>query len=121
VLPAPPAGEHERDRDPLKKGHAFRVQWTGTTNDVNHYDGSKPTTRVEIEGHVHAGEDGIGKNVGHQFEGIMAENGYYSRDGAIAGPVSALAMKQLASNGQLAPTDLVWKGRGCASGCRLNN
>jgi hypothetical protein len=32
-----------------KKGKMFRVHWTGTTKDVNHYDGSKPTTRVEID------------------------------------------------------------------------
>jgi hypothetical protein len=32
-----------------KKGSKYLVQWTGTTMDVNHYDGSKPKTRVEIE------------------------------------------------------------------------
>jgi hypothetical protein len=28
----------------------FRVRWTGVTTDVNYYDGSKPATRVEIDG-----------------------------------------------------------------------
>jgi len=27
----------------------FHVRWTGTTTDVNYYDGSKPRTRVEID------------------------------------------------------------------------
>jgi hypothetical protein len=31
-------------------GDCFRVRWTGVTQDVNYYDGSKPRTRVEIEG-----------------------------------------------------------------------
>jgi len=29
-------------------GDTFEVRWTGTTTDVNYYDGSKPRTRVEI-------------------------------------------------------------------------
>jgi hypothetical protein len=28
----------------------FEVRWTAVTKDVNHYDGSKPSTKVEIEG-----------------------------------------------------------------------
>jgi hypothetical protein len=28
----------------------FRVLWVGVTQDVNYYDGSKPPTRVEIDG-----------------------------------------------------------------------
>jgi hypothetical protein len=31
-------------------GDRFRVRWTAVTRDVNYYDGSKPPTRVEIEG-----------------------------------------------------------------------
>jgi hypothetical protein len=31
-------------------GNVFHVRWTGTTTDVNYYDGSKPDTKVEIEG-----------------------------------------------------------------------
>jgi hypothetical protein len=31
-----------------KDGDVFKVRWTGTTTDVNYYDGSKPRTRVEI-------------------------------------------------------------------------
>ena len=33
-----------------RQGNLFRVHWCGTTLDVNYYDGSKPDTRVEIEG-----------------------------------------------------------------------
>jgi hypothetical protein len=33
-----------------REGDRFHVRWTGITPDVNHYDGSKPDTRVEIEG-----------------------------------------------------------------------
>jgi hypothetical protein len=33
-----------------RKGDVFHVRWTGTTTDVNHYDGSQPDTRVEIDG-----------------------------------------------------------------------
>lgn len=33
-----------------RAGRSFHVRWTGTTTDVNHYDGSKPETRVEIDG-----------------------------------------------------------------------
>jgi hypothetical protein len=33
-----------------REGNIFRVRWTGTTMDVNHYDGSKPPTKVVIEG-----------------------------------------------------------------------
>jgi hypothetical protein len=32
-----------------KDGDVFHVRWTGTTTDVNYYDGSKPRTRVEID------------------------------------------------------------------------
>src|SRR4051812_11448361 len=39
----------------------------------------------------------------------MSEQWFYSRDGASNGPVSAHELKQLASSGQLAPTDFVWK------------
>jgi hypothetical protein len=31
-------------------GDRFRLRWTATVRDVNYYDGSKPPTRVEIEG-----------------------------------------------------------------------
>jgi hypothetical protein len=31
-------------------GDTFHVHWTGTTTDVNFYDGSKPKTKVEIDG-----------------------------------------------------------------------
>jgi len=31
-----------------RDGDVFQVRWTGTTTDVNYYDGSKPRTRVEI-------------------------------------------------------------------------
>lgn len=33
-----------------RDGDRFRVHWTAVTQDVNYYDGSKPLTRVEIEG-----------------------------------------------------------------------
>ena len=33
-----------------RNGSRFQVRWTGTTMDVNYYDGSKPETKVEIEG-----------------------------------------------------------------------
>ncbi len=33
-----------------REGDRFRVRWTAVTQDVNYYDGSKPQTRVEIEG-----------------------------------------------------------------------
>ena len=33
-----------------RSGDRFRLHWTAVTPDVNHYDGSKPQTRVEIEG-----------------------------------------------------------------------
>jgi hypothetical protein len=39
----------------------------------------------------------------------MSEMWYYNRGGATVGPVSAPDLKQLASSGQLVPTDLVWK------------
>jgi hypothetical protein len=32
-----------------QEGDIFHVYWTGTTTDVNYYDGSKPKTRVEID------------------------------------------------------------------------
>ncbi|MFF9351498.1 hypothetical protein [Streptomyces sp. NPDC014734] len=31
-------------------GERFRLRWSAVTEDVNHYDGSKAPTRVEIEG-----------------------------------------------------------------------
>lgn len=31
-------------------GDRFWLRWTAITQDVNHYDGSKPPTQVEIEG-----------------------------------------------------------------------
>lgn len=31
------------------KGKLFRIRWTGTARDVNHYDGTKPRTRVDID------------------------------------------------------------------------
>ena len=39
----------------------------------------------------------------------MSEQWYYARAGKQAGPVSAAELKQLASAGQLSPTDHVWK------------
>jgi hypothetical protein len=33
-----------------RAGDRFRVRWTAVTQDVNYYDGSKPLTKVEIEG-----------------------------------------------------------------------
>lgn len=39
----------------------------------------------------------------------MAEQWYYSRNGQRQGPVAGAALKQLASSGQLATTDLVWR------------
>jgi WD40 repeat protein len=33
-----------------RAGDRFRLRWTAVATDVNYYDGSKPTTRVEIEG-----------------------------------------------------------------------
>lgn len=33
-----------------QQGDRFRIRWTGETQDVNYYDGSKPLTKVEIEG-----------------------------------------------------------------------
>jgi hypothetical protein len=39
----------------------------------------------------------------------MADEWYYVRQGEEYGPVSAGRLKQLASSGQLQPTDLVWK------------
>lgn len=33
-----------------RDGDRFRLHWTAETEDVIHYDGSKPLTRVEIEG-----------------------------------------------------------------------
>jgi hypothetical protein len=33
-----------------KKKKRYWVKWTGLTTDVNYYDGSKPQTRIEIEG-----------------------------------------------------------------------
>jgi hypothetical protein len=32
-----------------QQGNQFLVHWTGTTTDVNYYDGSKPDTKVEIK------------------------------------------------------------------------
>ena len=34
-----------------QEGNVFHVHWKGTTTDVNFYDGSKPKTRVEIDGY----------------------------------------------------------------------
>ena len=39
----------------------------------------------------------------------MAEQWYYSKQGQRTGPVSEEQLKQLASSGQVQPTDLVWK------------
>jgi hypothetical protein len=33
-----------------RAGDRFRLRWTAVTQDVNYYDGSKPLTKVEIEG-----------------------------------------------------------------------
>jgi hypothetical protein len=32
-----------------QQGNKFLIHWTGTTTDVNYYDGSKPETKVEIK------------------------------------------------------------------------
>ncbi|MFG2628935.1 hypothetical protein [Streptomyces sp. NPDC048473] len=47
--------EHEPLRDNRitvvsRDGDRFRLRWTAVCEDVNFYDGSKPPTRVEIEG-----------------------------------------------------------------------
>jgi hypothetical protein len=47
--------EHEDLRDNRIKvvsrdGNRFLLRWTAVVRDVNHYDGSKPPTKVEIEG-----------------------------------------------------------------------
>ncbi len=39
----------------------------------------------------------------------MSEQWFYSRGGAVVGPVSAVDLKLLASSGQIGPADLVWK------------
>jgi len=39
----------------------------------------------------------------------MAEQWYYGRDGQHAGPVTSQRLKELADNGDLQPSDLVWK------------
>jgi hypothetical protein len=39
----------------------------------------------------------------------MADQWYYAQQGQRQGPVSAQQLKQLASSGQLKPTDQVWK------------
>lgn len=39
----------------------------------------------------------------------MASNWYYAKNGEKYGPISSPALKQLASDGQLSPTDLVWR------------
>lgn len=39
----------------------------------------------------------------------MGDHWHYIRGGNQAGPVSAAELKQLASTGQISPTDLVWK------------
>jgi hypothetical protein len=33
-----------------QQGNQFRIRWTGTTQDINFYDGSKPETILEVEG-----------------------------------------------------------------------
>ena len=33
-----------------RNGNVFHVRWSGATMDVNHYDGSKPATKVQIDG-----------------------------------------------------------------------
>ncbi|MFB7914754.1 hypothetical protein [Streptomyces sp. NPDC056061] len=47
--------EHQALRDNRisvvsRDGDRFRLRWTAVTGDVNHYDGSRAPTRVEIEG-----------------------------------------------------------------------
>jgi hypothetical protein len=47
--------EHEPLRDNSitvvsRNTDRFWIRWTGVTKDVNYYDGSKPSTKVEIEG-----------------------------------------------------------------------
>lgn len=39
-----------RGRIEYRGNGVFYVYWTGTTMDVNYYDGSKPDTRLELEG-----------------------------------------------------------------------
>lgn len=46
--------EHEAVKDNIVeileyKSQQLRVRWTGTTMDVNFYDGSKPSTRIVVE------------------------------------------------------------------------
>lgn len=42
--------DDNRGRITYKGKGIFHVHWTGTTMDVNYYDGSKPETRLELEG-----------------------------------------------------------------------
>ena len=39
-----------RIRVVARDGDRFHLRWTATVRDVNYYDGSKPPTRVEIQG-----------------------------------------------------------------------
>src|SRR6516165_7164523 len=39
----------------------------------------------------------------------MAEEWYYTTDGQQTGPVPVTALREMAANGSLKPTDLVWK------------
>ncbi|MGN7356212.1 hypothetical protein ACTHPF_02525 [Paenibacillus sp. SAF-054] len=41
---------HNQVRLEYKGEGIFHVWWSGTTMDVNYYDGSKPDTRIEVEG-----------------------------------------------------------------------
>ena len=40
-----------------QNGASFHVRWTGTTTDINFCDGSKPDTRVEIDGWLDVSDD----------------------------------------------------------------
>ena len=39
----------------------------------------------------------------------MADQWYYGRDGQHAGPVTSQKLKELVDNGDLQPSDLIWK------------
>lgn len=41
---------HNKVRIEYKGNGFFHVRWSGLTMDVNYYDGSKPDTRLELEG-----------------------------------------------------------------------
>ncbi len=51
----------------------------------------------------------VGTNEGGKKENDMADQWLYSRDGTDHGPVPSSTLVELAKNGELLPTDLLWK------------